>query len=159
MSKPLSQDDYYKATCLTPIASVDILIWSKDRTQLLMGLRNNNPAKNTWFVPGCAVYKNEKQIDACKRVLHQELGLSLDTLLDSDFHMNQVNDHIYSNNFRDDLHKTHYVCIAYEWRPDHLPKLIQPADLQHSVLQWIGYKQKDVFPIHPYTLHYFSNMK
>ncbi|WP_370701703.1 NUDIX domain-containing protein [Thauera phenylacetica] len=43
--------------------------------ELLLGLRNNSPAKGWWFTPGGRIRKNEPLYDAQCRVAKDEIGL------------------------------------------------------------------------------------
>ena len=57
-----------------PIASVDILSIYKDK--LLLMLRNNEPGRNQWFVPGGRVQYGETLKQAALRKLYEETGLN-----------------------------------------------------------------------------------
>jgi len=59
---------------LMPIASVDLLPVHKGR--LLLMLRNNEPGKDIWFVPGGRVRYGETLEQAAIRKLNDETGLS-----------------------------------------------------------------------------------
>jgi colanic acid biosynthesis protein WcaH len=52
----LSHDDYIKAIELTQLVSIDLVI-SDQHGNVLVGKRKNEPAKDTWFVPGSRLYK------------------------------------------------------------------------------------------------------
>ena len=113
----LSADKYIQAIELTQIVSIDLIILNKqaDSTEILVGKRVNEPAKDTWFVPGGRVYKNEILEDAIKRVSKMELGYEINY---DETEKLGIYDHIYSNNFgniKDDngnMINTHYVVIA-----------------------------------------------
>jgi len=45
------------------------------RNEILLGWRRNQPAKNSWFVPGGRLFKNERINDGLKRVYQAELGV------------------------------------------------------------------------------------
>tara|TARA_B100001057_G_C22230876_1_gene711982 strand:- start:126 stop:428 length:303 start_codon:yes stop_codon:yes gene_type:complete len=77
---------------------------------MLIGYRNNNPARNYWFVPGCRTGKNETLSRGAQRVANSELGINIDT---SKLKLLGVYDHIYDNNFQNNDFGTHYVVSAY----------------------------------------------
>ena len=52
----LSPDDFLLAGKLTQFVSIDLLVKHDDK--YLLGLRTNNPAINTYFVPGSKTHKN-----------------------------------------------------------------------------------------------------
>lgn len=106
-----SHDKYYEIIRDTTLTSIDIY-FVKDQ-QVLVGKRNNNPAKGYLFTPGCRTFKGEIQTDGLKRVAKKELGLNINPL---DCKLIGVYDHIYQNNFRDDLTTTHYVDVAYLYK-------------------------------------------
>jgi colanic acid biosynthesis protein WcaH len=94
-----------------PLVSIDIII--KDHEQnVLIGLRVNEPARGTYFVPGGIIRKNETIRDGFTRILNAEVGLqkSLDGAKFLD-----VFEHFYeTNRFEEPTYGTHYVVIAYE---------------------------------------------
>ena len=57
-----------------PIASVDLLVLHEG--ELLIMLRNNEPGKNVWFVPGGRVRYGEMLRQAAIRKLMEETGLT-----------------------------------------------------------------------------------
>ena len=57
-----------------PILCVDLLIKNSDGKYLLH-LRDNEPLKNEWWVPGGRVHKEEKIYSAASRKCKEELGL------------------------------------------------------------------------------------
>lgn len=60
---------------LMPIACVDVVI-VKDGA-VLLGLRNNQPAKGVYWFPGGRVNKGETLLQAAKRKAEEETGLSI----------------------------------------------------------------------------------
>src|SRR5436309_4127994 len=59
-----------------PIVSVDIIVRNHENKVLLM-LRNDEPAKGMFFVPGGRVCKNEPLEAAFERVILREIGRPL----------------------------------------------------------------------------------
>ena len=111
MSKSLITEEFYKVVEKTPLVSVDLIVKNKDN-EIVLGYRNNNPAKNTYFTPGGVIRKNEKVDDAIKRILKDEVGIEYDTISDR-ITFNGIFNHFYDNNFADDIFGTHYVCLSY----------------------------------------------
>ena len=65
---------YSRIRALIPIATVDLLIVYSGR--LLLMLRNNEPAKDEWFIPGGRILQGETIERAVHRVLKEETGLT-----------------------------------------------------------------------------------
>jgi colanic acid biosynthesis protein WcaH len=133
----------------TPLISIDLVI-RNSRHEVLLGRRNNRPARGYWFVPGGRIQKNESLKNAFLRLTEQELGESLS--IDSAKIIN-VYDHFYTDSVFGDYPSTHYVAVAYELevnRLDHLP--LQ----QHSDYAWftIADISSSEF-VHKHTKAYF----
>ena len=119
-----------------------------------MGYRNNNPAKNYWFVPGSRTRKNEKLMDGIQRMAKTELNLNIDS---NKIKLLGVYDHIYENNFNDDTFGTHYVVSAFIYILKEKPNLT--FDNQHEELRWFPIDEiKDNKYIHQYTKNYLVNV-
>ena len=148
----IPKEEYIEVINKTQIISTDFLIFNNDG-QVLLGLRNNEPAKGTWFVPGGRVYKHEMIQDAVKRITKQELGKALEKTSDLG-----VYHHIYPNNFANDNHGTHYVVFAVNIvleSQDSYDVLLVPDD-QHSTLKWWNVEDILIHPdVHNYTKNYF----
>ena len=57
-----------------PLPCVDLLILFQGK--LLLGLRNNEPGKNIWFLPGGRILLNESLESSVSRILFKETGLT-----------------------------------------------------------------------------------
>lgn len=73
--RPIPPDEYAIIAQHVPIVSVDLLVHHNGG--LLLGKRQNEPAKNTWFVPGGTVMKGEGRHQAAHRVAQEELGCEI----------------------------------------------------------------------------------
>ena len=73
---------------------------------------------------------------AVERVAKTELGLDINF---NDVTLLGVYDHIYNDNFKDDLFGTHYVNIAYLWPLKELPNI--KLDEQHEDMIWLSLKK------------------
>jgi colanic acid biosynthesis protein WcaH len=127
----LSESDFRTVVRLAPLISIDLIIRNA-RRDVLLGLRNNAPARGSYFVPGGIILKNERLADAFVRVLKRETNLDA-TLADA--RLIGVYEHIYDDNcFGDPAFGTHYITLGHELNVGGaaLPK----ADSQHSDLHW-----------------------
>lgn len=73
----LPLDRYRQMMDDSPIVTVDVMILSPDCTKLLLGKRSNEPYKDVYFSFGSRLYKNEKFVDAARRIAKEELGLDV----------------------------------------------------------------------------------
>ena len=72
---PIPDDAWRTIVRYMPIPSVDLLVVTDGG--LLLGKRENEPARGEWFVPGGTVVKNERLTDAVHRVADEELGTDI----------------------------------------------------------------------------------
>ena len=105
----LSQDDYYHVCSKMNVTSIDMILDYKGK--YLLGKRINEPAKNTYFVVGGTIQKNETLAEAFKRLSRVELGIEL-TMDTFQFHV--ISQHWYDKNFKDDTFGTHYISLSYK---------------------------------------------
>lgn len=127
----LSHDDLRKVVRLAPLIAIDLIIRNA-QGQVLLGLRNNEPAKGWYFVPGGMILKNESLRDAFARILKNETNLpgSID-----DARRIGVYEHFYPNNrFGDEGYGTHYVVLGYALNAADVAAIRQ--DDQHRELRW-----------------------
>jgi len=94
----------------TPLISIDFLV--KRDNKYLLGKRVNPPAKGFYFTIGGRIFKNETIEEAQKRILKEELNLSL-----TPYHLPLkfigIFEHFYEDSiFGDDI-STHYINLAY----------------------------------------------
>lgn len=136
MSDPASRDrltreQFRSIVQLAPLVSIDLLIADQDG-YFLLGLRNNRPAKGTWFVPGGIIFKGEKLEEAFIRILVAETGLSYP--LSSASHLG-VFEHFYDDNrFEEPGYGTHYVVNTYALQLPSRPNI--RFDKQHREMKW-----------------------
>ena len=69
----LQPEDFESIIRLTPLVSIDLIVRSPDG-RVLVGRRNHEPARNTYFVPGGRITKNETRAAAFRRLTREELG-------------------------------------------------------------------------------------
>jgi colanic acid biosynthesis protein WcaH len=144
----LSDSEFADVVKNTPLVSIDLII-SDPTGAILMGWRNNEPAKDTWFVPGGRIRKNELIAGAFERILAAETGLRIPF---PDAQFGHVYEHIYAENcFGDPGFGTHYCVLAYVLRLDRQPDL--GMDHQHSKFAWLTRSSPS---IHAYSRAYFD---
>ncbi|SEH45565.1 colanic acid biosynthesis protein WcaH [Halopenitus malekzadehii] len=128
-----------------PLVSVDLVIEHDDG--VILGKRENEPAKGEWFVPGGTVLKNEPRTDAVHRVADEELGESvvIDDCLGT-------YEHFYEAAAAEGVDSKHYLATGYRChfeRND--PDIV--GDEQHSALRVV---RPPFDKFHPYVERYFD---
>jgi colanic acid biosynthesis protein WcaH len=127
----LSHNDLGTVIRLAPLIAVDFVIRNA-RDEVLLGLRNNEPAKGCYFVPGGMILKNERLADAFSRLLKTETDFTASI---DDARLIGAFERFYDNNrFGTSGYGTHYVVLGYELKVDQAAE--PKADDQHSELRW-----------------------
>ena len=138
----------------TPLVSLDFVVRGPDG-RILLGLRNNCPAKGYWFVPGGRIWKGELVTVTFSRLLDVELGLRPKDVTTKPLGLYQ---HLYSDSFADDSASTHYVVLAYEIQLQDKPFTL--PDEQHSAYKW--FEREELLKcstVHQHTKWYFIKSK
>lgn len=156
----LPRDVFATVVANAPLVAIDLIV--KDaQGAVLLGLRNNPPAKGYWFVPGGRIRKGESLDAAFARIAQDELGLCVSR---NEYPPATVHEHFYDVDFKGTEHATtHYVVLAYQISikprtesPNDLSSLRLPHD-QHSQFQWMQPDRILQHPgVHPYTKAYFN---
>ena len=147
----LSATEFRNVVKNTPLVSIDLVI-ADPSGAILMGWRENEPAKGTWFVPGGRIRKDERIAEAFGRIIRTETGL-VKSLAESQF--GGVYEHLYSTNcFGEAGFGTHYCVLAYVLRLGERPDIT--IDDQHAKATWLTPSSAD---IHPYSRAYFDLLK
>jgi colanic acid biosynthesis protein WcaH len=154
----LSDDAFLTVIRDAPLVSLDLIV-ANPAGEILLGLRNNEPAKGCWFVPGGRIRKDESLADAFGRIVREELG-DLDRAW-LDVTVLGVFEHHYATNvFEVPGVTTHYVVIAchVEAPPGFTPLRSAP---QHAAYVWASRACLEDGPefaadVHPNTLVYFE---
>lgn len=132
----LSHDDFKTLVRLGPLVSIDLIVYDPDG-RVLVGLRENEPAKNWWFVPGGSIRKTQTLDEAFAVICNKELGQPFDR---GDATLLGVYEHHYDTNFSlDPSFGTHYIVLAHELRLDQ-PIDNLPTD-QHGQYAWLTPEQ------------------
>lgn len=77
---PLTSEEFRTIYSKVPRLTVEIIV--KSEKGILLTLRDIEPYKDMWHLPGGTVYFNERLADAVRRVAKKELGI---TVTDSKF--------------------------------------------------------------------------
>jgi colanic acid biosynthesis protein WcaH len=127
----LSPSDFAAVIEMTPLACIDLLI-RNSRNQILLGLRNNEPARGFYFVPGGRILKDELICDAFARILQRETNCIGNF---DEARLIGVFEQFYETNFRGETGcSTHCVTLGYELK---ISDASQPKiDSQHSEHRW-----------------------
>jgi len=129
----LGAEDFAHLVRVAPLVAIDLVICDPD-DRFLLGLRSNEPAKGTWFVPGGCIRKNERFAAAFVRILADETGLKMPIAAARPL---GAFEHFYeTNRFSDPGYGTHYVVLAYALHLDHRPEI--RLDEQHSAIRWMS---------------------
>ncbi len=148
----IPSDQYYDVIKRTQIVSVDLLIHVNGR--YLLGKRKNRPAQGLYFVPGGKVYNNETILQGVQRVLRDEIGLDLYA---QDCQLRGVYEHVYPDNYRDDLCGTHYIVFAYDIKTSDNVNAECLMD-QHTDFEWMTPNEIKSNPlVHQYNKYYFEH--
>ncbi|MBL19237.1 MAG: NUDIX hydrolase [Flavobacteriaceae bacterium] len=111
----------------TPLVSIDLCLIFE--SQILLGLRKNEPLKGVWFTPGGRIYKNETWENALLRISKMELGLC--GVVAEDFSLMGICDHFYNNSTFGRNISTHYVNLPYYTHFKSKPKIILDGLIWH----------------------------
>lgn len=147
----MSDADLAQVTRNAPLVSVDIIVRNREGKVLVM-LRTEEPAKDTYFVPGGRISKNEPIEAAFERVILREIGLPMKF---ADARLHGVYQHFYAaNRFEDPAFGTHYVVIAHDivLKDDAAIRL----DDTHSSHRWLSEAELLASSdVHEYVKDYF----
>lgn len=156
----LTQAEFTQAVNALPLISIDFCVLNP-RQELLLGLRNNQPAQGYWFTPGGRIRKNEVMEAAKKRVGQDELGLEPAVIAAAQ--LMGAWDHLYEQSAFSNTVSTHYVNLphrvnlsqaqAMSLNPPH-----GPAE-QHRQWQWMPLEQAASHDaVHPYVRVYAQHL-
>lgn len=148
----LPRDTFENIVRHTPLVSIDLLV-TNPRGEILVGLRRNRPAQDTWSVPGGRILKNETIEQAFRRISKAELNLGLNFAAAN---FRGVFQHTYDENvFGEGSFGTHYIVLAFDFHLD-VDMVFSPVDLQHREFQWMKVADLLADPaVHPYARFYF----
>lgn len=149
------KDDIFRTVVeSTPLVSIDLIVRDQEG-RVLLGERNNRPAKSMWFVPGGRVLKGEKIDEAFRRLVLVEMGLDVEF---SQARYVGLYDHIYSDSIWGSQVSTHYVVNAFELSLSVVD--ISFPEEQHSRYAWFAPDELlRADNVHDHTKWYFLKGK
>lgn len=145
--KPIPPAEWRTIVENVPLVSVDLVV--EQNGGVLLGKRENEPAKGEWFVPGGTVLKNESRTEAAHRVAEEELGQSI--VIDECL---GTYEHIYDTSEIEGINSKHYVATAYRCHLER-DKSNLTGDDQHSAFE-VFYPPFN--NIHPYVEQYLDDL-
>ncbi|MFB6179086.1 MAG: GDP-mannose mannosyl hydrolase [Halorientalis sp.] len=142
--KPIPDEAWATIVENVPLVSVDLVVETEEG--VVLGKRENEPAKGEWFVPGGTVHKHEQLTEAVHRVAGDELGIpvTIERQLG-------VYEHFYDVADVAEAGGKHYVPIGYHVRP--AGEVDLRADDQHGALEVFAEPFADL-DLHPYVEAY-----
>lgn len=151
----LDQDTFSTVIKSTPLVSIDLVVINS-AGQALLGQRLNRPAKDSWFVPGGRVLKDESLNVAFKRLTLDELGCEFDI---SQASLIGPFDHFYNDNVFGKEFTTHYVALGYVLQLDSELTLL-PLNIQHGQYRWFDISTLLIdATVHLHTQWYFESQQ
>jgi len=134
----LIEKEYYKEIIKTTIIECVDLILLNSKNKILLWLRNNNPLKWIYHIPGWRRYKNELLLDSVKRKAYEELWIHIctDKLI-----FLWIYDDIYPNSMFEWI-DSHYSSITYVYHIDKDEENNIKKDKQHSNLKFFDINDK-----------------
>lgn len=152
MTQRLDLETFKTVVASTPLVSIDLIICNSEN-EVLLGLRNNRPAQGYWFVPGGRICKDETFDIAFQRLTSDELGV-IHHIKDATFIGSYQ--HLYQDNFSDEIFTTHYVVLGYLIKQDiKLGKL--PIEQHNNYRWWDINELLSSTEVHENTKAYFIN--
>lgn len=153
----LPEETFLNIVKHTPLVAIDLIIENENK-EVLIGLRKNEPAKNTWFVPGGRILKGETLEDALKRLLQEELGIQT---FSGSYKIMGVYTHHYDTCFYTKNPyetSTHYIVIPVHFTMHKASINIESMKEQHHDVKWKTCTHILTDDnVHLNTKHYFMN--
>lgn len=151
----LIEADFRHAIASVPLVAVDLLLVRDGH--LLLGRRRDEPARDTWFVPGGRIRRGEAIADALQRVWWAEI---IGDMPAASPQLVGAYEHFYDCAFDGSESATHYVVLAYRF--DLLEKVeLQPGS--HVETWWAPIDgpaaEHEGCPVHPNARAYFSALR
>lgn len=141
---PIPDAEWEAIVANVPLVSVDLVV--RHDGGLLLGRRENEPAKGEWFVPGGTVLKNERLTETVQRVATTELGCEVRILDELG-----AFEHFYDSSDVEGVETKHYVAHAFVVETT---GPITPDD-QHAELRVFD---PPFDKLHPYVARYVKQL-
>lgn len=143
----LSLPEFESLVKSAPLISIDFVILNV-KHEVLLGLRNNNPAKGSYFIPGGRIFKDETIKNAVSRLSIKEFGIEL--------HLEEILplgifEQFYETNFFEKQNiTTHYLSMPFIYNIQGDFRWHQ--DSQHEKFEFFTLEQALENPlVHVYT--------
>jgi len=137
----IDNDLYSKILYNVPIVTVDIIIYDKSGTNILLFKRKNEPIKDVYYTIGGRIMKNESLNNASQRKLKEEIGVTNVNLTYCG-----VIEEIFPNSMYDKI-SSHCINFLYKYVLDDYNNVEIKLDCQHSEYKWFSIQDKE---LHPY---------
>lgn len=144
--KPIPPEEYRIIAQNVPIVSIDLLVHHNGG--LVLGKRQNEPAKGEWFVPGGTVLKGESRIQALHRIANKELGV--DVIVGE---VLGTYEHFYESAATSNVNSKQYLATAYVVTPK---SGSLESDSQHESLRVFTSPFPD---LHDYIARYLRDLR
>lgn len=141
----VSEEDWETIVSNVPIVSVDLVVLSPEG--VVLGRRENKPAKDQWFVPGGRVHKGEQLDEAAYRIAQEELGVEVEVR-----EQLGVYEHMYETSEVSDVGGKHYVPVGYVVSTE---AISFSTDTQHADLR--TFSRDDLPNLHEYVEAYLRD--
>lgn len=136
----LSIEKYREILDITPVCTVDVLFFNKDKTKTLLFKRVNEPMKGIYFSIGGRLLKNESLKDGAVRQAFREIGIQI------------ARENLISGGTQEEFHPTsifdgvsyHAVGVFYGYVLDNADITL---DNQHSDYQWFHVSDETIHPL------------
>ena len=127
----------------SPVCTVDVILFNKDKTKTLLFKRTNPPIKNKYFSLGGRMHKTEDFVECAVRQVKKEIGLIIHPkkLVTGGF-ANEIHD---KSIFKGVTY--HCVDIYYGYILNDREINSIKLDSQHNDYKWFGVNDKK---LHPY---------
>lgn len=138
-----------------PLVSVDLLLVRQGK--VLLGLRRDEPARGTWFVPGGRIRRAESIAAALQRVWSAELAGEMPI---GQHELVGAYEHFYDCAFDGSAVATHYVVLAYRF---YISETVALHPASHREQWWAPVdacpSQHNGYTVHPNTRAYFPSLR
>lgn len=132
-------EKYRELLDTTPVCTVDVLFFNKDKTKTLLFKRTNNPLKEVYFSIGGRLLKNEKLEDGAVRQALREVGLHIDK---NELTFGGTQEELHSVSIFSGV-SYHAVDIFYGYI---LNNETITLDSQHDDYQWFSVSDENLHP-------------
>ena len=148
----MCESDFTKSISMLPLISIDLIITNSEGL-VLLGRRENRPAKGSWFVPGGRIRRMEDFESAFKRITNSELGIAFSL---NDSRLLGIFEHMYEDSAFSGEVGSHYISIGLKMECGNL-KIRNLPRIQHREYRW--FKFEELFSdklVHDRTKEFFE---